>query len=61
MNSIGHSVLFVRFKTHKFTVTFVKVKFDIVKGRQEVTRSLEFGLTYFMTPKVTVTFVVGLT
>ena len=28
---------------------------------QKVTGSLEVAVTYFMTPKVTVTFVVGLT
>ena len=34
-------------------------RFDLVS--QKVTGSLEVGLTYFMTPKVMVTFVVGLT
>ena len=34
-------------------------RFDLVP--QKVTGSLEVGLTYFMTPKVMVTFVVGLT
>ena len=34
-------------------------RFDLVP--QKVTGSLEVGLTYFMTTKVTVTFVVGLT
>ena len=30
-------------------------------GPRKVTKSLEVAVTYFMTPKVTVTFVVGLT
>ena len=36
-------------------------RFDLVYDPQKVTRSLEVAVTYFMTPKVTVTFVVGLT
>ena len=36
-------------------------RFDLVYGPQKVTGSLEVAVTYFMTPKVTVTFVVGLT
>ena len=35
--------------------------FDLVYDPQKVTMSLEVAVTYFMTPKVTVTFVVGLT
>ena len=35
-------------------------KFDLVYGPQKVTGSLEVAMTHFMTPKVTVTFVVGL-
>ena len=36
-------------------------RFDLVLWPQKVTGSLEVAVTYFMTPKVTVTFVVGLT
>ena len=36
-------------------------RFDLVLWPQKVTGSLEVAMTYFMTPKVTVTFVVGLT
>ena len=35
--------------------------FDLVFDPKKVTGSLEVALTYFMTSKVTVTFVVGLT
>ena len=36
-------------------------RYDLVYDPQKVTGSLEVAVTYFMTPKVTVTFVVGLT
>ena len=36
-------------------------RFDLVYDPQKVTGSLEVAVTFFMTPKVTVTFVVGLT
>ena len=36
-------------------------RFDLVYDPKKVTGSLEVAVTYFMTPKVTVTFVVGLT
>ena len=36
-------------------------RFDLVYDPQKVTGSLEVAVTYFMTPKVRVTFVVGLT
>ena len=36
-------------------------RFDLVYDPQKVTGSLEVAVTYFMTPKVTVTFVFGLT
>ena len=36
-------------------------RFDLIYDLKKVTRSLEVAVTYFMTPKVTVTFVVGLT
>ena len=36
-------------------------RFDLVYEPQKVTGSLEVAVTYFMTPKVTVTFVVDLT
>ena len=36
-------------------------RYDLVYDPQKVTGSLEVTVTYFMTPKVTVTFVVGLT
>ena len=36
-------------------------RFDLVYDPQKVMGSLEVAVTYFMTPKVTVTFVVGLT
>ena len=36
-------------------------RFDLVYDQQKVTGSLEVAVTYFMTPKVTVTFVVDLT
>ena len=36
-------------------------RFDLVYDPQKVTGSLKVAVTYFMTPKVTVTFVVGLT
>ena len=36
-------------------------RFDLVYKPQKVTGSLEVAVTYFMTQKVTVTFVVGLT
>ena len=36
-------------------------RFDLVLRPQKVTGSLEVAVTFFMTPKVTVTFVVGLT
>ena len=36
-------------------------RFDMVLWPQKVTGSLEVAMTYIMTPKVTVTFVVGLT
>ena len=36
-------------------------RFDLVYYPKKVTGSLEVGVTYFMTPKVMVTFVVGLT
>ena len=39
-------------------------RFDLVydpKRSQQVTGSLEVAVTFFMTPKVTVTYVVGLT
>ena len=39
-------------------------RFDLVydpKRSEDLLRSLEVAMTYFMTPKVTVTFVVGLT
>ena len=36
-------------------------RFDLVCDPQNVTGLLEVAVTYFMTPKVTVTFVVGLT
>ena len=35
--------------------------FDLVHDPQKVTGSLEVALTYYMTPKVTVPFVVSLT
>ena len=35
--------------------------FDLVYDPLRVKGSIEFAVTYFMTPKVTVTFVVGLT
>ena len=36
-------------------------RFDVVYDPKRVTGSLEVAVTYFMTPKVMVTFVVGLT
>ena len=36
-------------------------RFDLVYDLRKVTGSLEVAVTYFMTPKVTATFVVGLT
>ena len=36
-------------------------RFDLIYDPKKVTGSLEVAVTYFMTPKVTVTFVVGLT
>ena len=36
-------------------------RFDLVYDPQKVTGSLEVAVTYFITPKVTVTFVVSLT
>ena len=36
-------------------------RFDLVYDPKKVTGSFEVAVTYFMTPKVTVTFVVGLT
>ena len=36
-------------------------RFDLVYDPKKVTGSLEVAMTYFMTPKVTVTFVVDLT
>ena len=36
-------------------------KFDLVYDPKKVTGSLEVAVTYFMTPKVKVTFVVGFT
>ena len=36
-------------------------RFDLVYDPKQVTGSSEVAVTYFMTPKVTVTFVVGLT
>ena len=36
-------------------------RFDLVYDPQKVTGSLEVAVTYFMTPKVTMTFVVGMT
>ena len=36
-------------------------RFDLVYDPQNVTGSLEVAVTYFMTPKVTVNFVVDLT
>ena len=36
-------------------------RLDLVYDPKKVTGSLEVTVTYFMTPKVTVTFVVGLT
>ena len=36
-------------------------RFDLVYDPKKVTGSLEFTVTYFMTPKVTMTFTVGLT
>ena len=36
-------------------------RFDVAYDPEKVTGSLEVAVTYFMTPKVTVTFVVGLT
>ena len=36
-------------------------RYDLVYDPQKVTGSLEVTVTYFMTPKVMVTFVVGLT
>ena len=36
-------------------------QFDLVYDPKKVTGSLEVAVTYFMTPKVTVTFGVGLT
>ena len=35
-------------------------RFDLVYDPQKVTGSLEVAVTYFMTPKVTVTFMVDL-
>ena len=35
-------------------------RFDLVYDPKKFTGSLEVAVTYFMTPKVTVTFVVGL-
>ena len=36
-------------------------RYDLVYDPQKVTGSLEVAVTYFMTPKVTMTFVVGMT
>ena len=36
-------------------------RYDLVYDPKKVTGSLEVTVTYFMTPKVTVTFVAGLT
>ena len=36
-------------------------RIDLAYDPQKVTGSLEVAMTYFMTPKVTVTFLVGLT
>ena len=36
-------------------------RFDLVYDPKKVTGSLEVAVTYFMTPKVTLTFVVGMT
>ena len=36
-------------------------RYDLVYDPQKVTGSLEVTETYFMTPKITVTFVVGMT
>ena len=52
----GHSDLLY---DQKVTVTFVVVWPSL--WLQKVMGSLKVAVTYFMTPKVTVTFVVGLT
>ena len=36
-------------------------RFDLVHDPKKVTGLIEVAVTYFMTPKVTVTFVVGVT